>query len=297
LFGNLLAANSLDLPFTKFKFQPQRRSGFVDFWRDQPFLSFVQLREDPRWNDRNIFLGDPGGDLLGTGWSYKSAQTYRLNSYYEPAVVLRSLPALLGEDGEARLLRGMRRYADAARFRHATTQDFVREFCAGAEANLDWYFAETLGGTATVDWKIEVGQQRAKPLFGFVQHAPGTGFDHVAPPVLEPGGEWQLEILVSREGELCLPVDVRWSFEDGTSETVRWTREEQQRSRWLRYKRSSKVRCISAAIDPERGYFLDRNLSDNQWFEQKDIVAPWRWSERAFSRAAHWLVFQGGLGG
>jgi len=297
VLGDLLAAKTLDLPFTPFKFQFLRSSGFVNYWRDQPSLAFVEAHDDPRWMDRNVFLGEPDGDPALPSWAYKSALTYKINSYYEPAVVLRSVPALLGEDGEARLLRGMRRYADASRFRHASTADFVREFCAGAEADLEWYFAETLGGTATVDWRVDVTQQRAKPLFGFVQSAAGAEFEHVAPKIDEDEAAWDVEVLVSRTGELCLPVDVRFSYEDGSSETVRWTREQQQAARWLKIRRSSPKPCVSAAVDPDRGYFLDRNLRDNQWFAQRDEVAPWRWSERAFSRTAHWLFFQSGLGG
>jgi aminopeptidase N len=246
-------------------------------------------------------LRDPGGDPLRLSWTYKNAETYGIGSYTKPAVVLRSIPAVLGADGDARFLRGMRRYADAARFRHATTADFVREFNAGAGEDLTWYFDELFFGTGTVDWKIEVSQQPVVELMGFVQEKAPEPFRFVDPKARAEGDEKErekkLDVLVTRQGDLCLPVDVRWTFDDGTSETVRWTREEQQKSAWMRYTRTTTKKCVSAAVDPDRGYFLDLNMRDNQWHEAKDVVAPWRWAERAFARAAQWLHFQGGLGG
>ncbi len=300
LLGNLLCGKAFEIPFTEFSFRPVRASGFVDFWRDQPALTFVDSKSDLRWTDRGVYLGDPSSDPLGPSWSYKSGETYRIGSYYKPAVVLRSIPALLGTDGDARFLRGMRRYSDAFRFRHATSVDFEREFAAGAEADLDWYFEELFHGTGTVDWKIEVAERRVHKRMGFVQAESGAAFEFQATPKAEKSAEdppFELEVLVSRSGELCLPVDVRWTYDDGTSETVRWTRAEQQVSRWKRFTRSSTKTCVSAAVDPDRGYFLDLNMRDNQWFKAVDVVAPWRWTERAFSRAAQWLHFQGGLGG
>ncbi|HTF89349.1 MAG TPA: M1 family metallopeptidase [Planctomycetota bacterium] len=298
--GDMIAGRALDVPFTGFKFQPLRASGFVDYWRDQPSLAFVSSYADQRWADRSDYLRDPAGDPLSASWRYKNGETYKIGAYVKPAVVLRSLPAVLGPDGDARLLRGMRRYADALRFRHASTVDFVREFNAGAGEDVSWYFDETFGGTGTVDWKIEVSEQRVADPMGFAQDDVGGPFEfqdrlEKREPQSEP--ENRLDILVSRTGELCLPVDVRWTFEDKTSETVRWTRDEQQKSRWKRFTRISTKKCVSAAIDPDHGYFLDLNMRDNQWFKAKDIVAPWRWTERAFSRASHWLFFQGGLGG
>jgi hypothetical protein len=296
LFGELLAGRGVGLPFTEFRFRPLRASGFVEYWRDQPALAIVRAHTDPRWHDRNVYVGEPPIEALGAGFEYRSRESYRVNSYYKPAVVLRSLPAVLGEDGDARFVRGMRRYADAMRFRHATTADFEREFAAGADADLGWYFDATFRGTGTVDFRIEVAERSAPQPMGFFQAAPGEPFEHRA-PAADEAREHELDVTVSRVGALSLPVDVRWEFEDGTSETVRWTREEQAASPWKRFTRRGAKRCVSAAVDPDRGCFLDQDLSNNQWFRAKDEVAPWRWTERAFSRALHALHFQGGMGG
>ncbi len=295
-FANLISGRALDLPWTDFRLRPLRSSGFVDFWRDMPFLTFVESAVDQRWADRIAYLRAPATDPLGVSWSYQSRETYRVGSYMKPAVALRSVPGVLGENGDERLLRGLRRYADAMRFRHARSADFEREFSAGADADLGWYFDDLFRGTGTIDWSIEVSEREFPQPMGFFQPESAAPFAHRAKTQADDVQQ-ELEVLVRRAGELCLPVDVRWTFDDGSSETVRWTREEQQLSRWKRFKRVGAKKCVSAAIDPERAYYLDRNLSDNQWFLKKDVVAPWRWAERAFSRASQWLHFQGGLGG
>jgi hypothetical protein len=38
-------------------------------------------------------------------------------------------------------------------------------------------------------------------------------------------------------------------------------------------------------------------MSNNAWYDERDAVAPWRWAERAFTRFAHVLHWQAGLGG
>ncbi|MEO6708492.1 MAG: M1 family metallopeptidase, partial [Planctomycetota bacterium] len=70
VLGDLIAARGLDVPFTGFRFQPLRASGFVDYWRDQPSLAFVSSYADQRWSDRSDYLRDPAGDPLSPSWKY-----------------------------------------------------------------------------------------------------------------------------------------------------------------------------------------------------------------------------------
>ena len=50
-------------------------------------------------------------------------------------------------------------------------------------------------------------------------------------------------------------------------------------------------------VDPERVYFIDANMADNQWYDRSDRVAPARWGERAWSQYAHLLHWYSTLGG
>ena len=50
-------------------------------------------------------------------------------------------------------------------------------------------------------------------------------------------------------------------------------------------------------IDPERLWFLDMNMMDNQWFAENDTLASKRWGERASSRAVSLLQWFMAVGG
>ena len=38
-------------------------------------------------------------------------------------------------------------------------------------------------------------------------------------------------------------------------------------------------------------------MSNNAWYEAKDRLAPWRWSERILSQCQRYLHWIGGIGG
>lgn len=125
--------------------------------------------------------------------------------------------------------------------------------------------------------------------------------DGEAPKVVATGDEvtepYQVEVLLRRRGDLALPVPVRVTFADGTVKDVVWTREEQLAQRWKRLAFESPSKVVSAQIDPDRGYYLDTDMSDNQWFADSDARVPMRWTERVFSQLSRQFQWQKGLGG
>jgi hypothetical protein len=294
---------------------PKDGAGFVDWWRDQPLLAFAQQTSDPRWADRSGYLTSPDRDPIDTwGFHYVDRNSYSQNSYRRPAIALRSLPAALtaeGHDGDAAFLRGMRHYAESWRYRHPYPDDFFRTFNAGAGVDASWYFEQAFRGTGTVDWLVNVEQKRVRAPRGFFQETPGGEFVEIVAPEDQKRADedeaddddpkderaWRSEVTLERKGELLLPVPVRLAFSDGTSESFVWTRAEQAERRWLKLVRSGPAKLASVVIDPERGYYFDTDMSNTAWYDERDAVAPWRWAERAFTRFAHVLHWQAGLGG
>ena len=108
---------------------------------------------------------------------------------------------------------------------------------------------------------------------------------------------WQIEVELRRKGELALLLPFRLTFADGSVQDLVWTREEQQAATWKRLEFESESKLVSAVIDPERRYFLDRDMSNDRWFDETDRVAPWRWAERVFSQYQRYLFWISGLGG
>jgi hypothetical protein len=283
------------LPTLELKLLPD--SGFVDLWRTQPSLTFVPEWTDPRWHDRVRYLADPDTDPIETNaWQYADSDSYRTNSYPRPAVALRSLPAVIGHGP---FLRGMRHFASEWRYEHPYPADFYETFQAGAEVDVDWYFQEVFRGTGTVDWSVRVSQERRAPAKGFFQSESGEFFEQreSKPDADEKEGPWVLDVEVRREGELRLPVDIRLTFEDGSVEDLSWSRDDQASVTWMRIERVGDVKLVSAVVDPERRYYLDTDLSNNQWYDETGSLAQWRWGERVlaqYQRYFHWIA---GLGG
>ncbi len=277
--------------------KPRERSlGFLALYRDQPCLSFVQEWTDPRWADRARYLGDPNSDPIETwGWEYVDRESYVINSYPRTAVALRTLAAVVGDQA---FLRGMRHYSEDWRYAHPYPEDFYRSFQQGSGTEVDWYFREVFQGTGTVDWQVEVDQERRPDPVGFFQAEGGQFLERA----VEEGAEeeerpWKVEVLLRKEGELALPMPLTMTFEDGTTRDLLWSREEQQHKNWRRVEFESDQKLVSVVLDPERGTYIDSDMSNNQWFDATDAVAPWRWGERTlaqFQRYFHWIS---GLGG
>ncbi|MAB79389.1 MAG: hypothetical protein CMJ89_08545 [Planctomycetes bacterium] len=312
--ADALALRDVRIPLPYFydpRWKPIRASGFLDWWRDQPSFTFVREFTDPRWADRSGYLSDPSSDPIDTnGWEYVDRMSYRTNSYRRPAVALRSLSAVIGD---APFMRGMRHFSREWRYDHPYPQDFYSSFQAGAEVEIDWYFEELFRSRGTVDWSVSVDQRERPDAEGFFQSEGGAFLERPTSETNDNGHErtiWLTEITFRNEGELCLPVPIRLTFqappsgdaEEGAEpekivEELIWTREEQQRERWMKLEFKRREKLISVEIDPERGYYIDEDMSNNSWFDEADTVAPWRWGERVLSQYQRYFHWVGGIGG
>ncbi len=302
--------------------RPLRVSPWISYWRDQPLLTLGESLSDPRWGDRNGYLAAPDVDPVRTmGWEYRDRSSYRTNSYPRPAVVLRSLQAIVGDDA---FIAGMHHYAGQWRYRHPYPDDFYQAFNEGAGVDVNWYFRDLFESTSTVDWGVDVSQARPPKLRGMVlgpngyedvsetmtehvvaspeEAAPTEGGEPVqaagSTPTQGSSGEWTYDVIISRKGTLRLPVPIDVLFSDGHVETYEWTREAQEGSTWWRLPiEPGPAKVTRVLIDPQRRYYLDTNMSDNQWYPKKDLIAPLRWSERAFTQYVHLLHWFSSLGG
>jgi len=299
--ADALAARRLRLPLP-FLPDPELRflagSGPLDLWRDQPLFTFTAEWTDARRADRVGYLASPDTDPLETpGWLHADRASYATNSYSRTAVALRTLQGMI-TDGP--FLRGMRHYAREFRYGHPYPADFYRSFQAGAELELQWYFDELFRGNGTVDWSVEVEQARKSEPRGFFQAEGGEFLERTAGTPGEdeaPEQPWRARILLRRSGTLALPLPVKLSFDNGSTRAEVWTREEQLACDWKRFEHEGDRKLVAVVLDPLRAYYIDRDLSNDAWFAEKDELAPWRWGERALAQYQHWLVFLQGLGG
>lgn len=274
-------------------FAPLNPSPLLDLWRDQPWLTFGEDQTDPRWGDRSSYLGNPDSDPIHTAaFDYKNRSSYGVNSYPRPAVILRTLRGVVGE---TEFLRGMRRYSEEWRYRHPYPEDFYESFSAGAGIDEDWIFQDLFESTGVVDWSLEVEQfKEPKPKGLFLEEgefkSPEEDKDAKRP--------WHYNVTVTRHGTLRLDLDVEVAFENGETRKFTWTREEQEGSAWWRLPLDpGEEKIARVLVDPERKYFIDTNMGDNQWYSSPDRVAPLRWAERSWSQYTHLLHWYSTLGG
>ena len=271
--------------------------GLLDLWREQPSLTYARQWADPRWADRSSYLRDPDTDPIDTvSYRYADRTSYRTNSYSRPSTALRSLAGVIG-DGP--LFAGMRHFATEWRYRHPYPADFYASFQEGAGVDVQWYFDEVFRGTGTVDWSVEVEQSRRSPPVGAFQSEGGAflEIETEAESGTEEQEPWVARIELRKHGTLALPLSLRLRFEDGSEENATWTREEQLASNWKKIERVGLKKLVSVVLDPDRRIFLDANMSDNQWFDAEDALAPWRWGERCVALYQRYFFWLAGLGG
>lgn len=277
------------------EWKPLERSGFVDFWRELPLVSYGRWRDDPRALDRNGYLVDPDSDIVDThGWRHVDGTSYRANSYRRTATMLRTLCGVVGRE---RFLNGMRLYSERWRYRHPYPDDFFEAFQEGASVDVRWFFDQAFRSNATVDWRVDVTQKALPGRVGYFPQADGSYQRSSTEPATNL---YQPDVVVRRDGSFILPLEIELTWEDGNSERLTWDRPEQARQAWWRPLAGREPRATklkSVVIDPSQRYWLDTNLTNNAWYAATDRSTAWRWSERVWAQFAHSLHWLGGLGG
>jgi len=301
----LLTGQRIPIPWTDYRLRPLATGGLINLWRDHPYLTLAPQISDQRWADRSGMLEDhPQREpVMTAAWRFADRRSYRKNSYERPAVILRSLPGVVGHD---RFLKGMRHYSEKWRYGHPAPEDFFEAFIEGSGEDVSWYFEELLRGTGTVDWAVTVEQRPARPASGLFQEtAAGEFAPRAAEEARPPSGEaepeleepWAIEVAITRTGDLRLPLEIEIQYEDDAREQLTWSRQDQLENRWLKIARTDPRRVVAVRLDPSRDYYIDPDMSNNQWFEEVDRVAPLRWSERVFSQIVQYLHWYSAIGG
>jgi len=300
--------------------KPMRPSGFLDFWRDQPWLTFQRAFDDPRWSDRGSFLRQPAGDPVDKhAWVYRDGATYRSNSYPRTAVLLRTLKGLVGNEA---FLRGMRHYAKTWRNRHPYPDDFFAAFQQGAGVDCQWFLEDAFRSVKQTDWGVTVSQSRAAKPAGWFQEGNGPfkefangdeategdvvhageaeeqeGDDAAEDEEEEEKPPWEVSILLTQKEEFCIPLSWLITYADGSTQAQEWTRAQQLEQNWYRMSFESDKKVASVVLDPDSNYWIDTDMSDNQWHAKKDEVTALRWSERVLSQWEHTLLWYMSVGG
>jgi hypothetical protein len=212
-------------------------------------------------------------------WTYRDGDSYGLNSYGKPALVLQTLEGLLGEETMLQLLRT---YARRQRFTHPTTEDFLATVDEVTGGGWRGYFNETFFSGDLCDYAVEVKSEPVRQPAGYFPDESGRLAYREAPANPRPQDEsgakrFETRVTILRHGEVRLPVELRVEFEDGRVLRERWN----GRDRWYRF-RYEGAKVVRAVVDPGRKIAIDVQPSNNEWIadERPARRAAAKWAAR-----------------
>ncbi len=221
-------------------------------------------------------LGDGrySDSIVQPAWSFRSGRSYGLNSYARPAVTLRHLENLMGEDAFA---RAMRRFFETWRFRHPSTEDFEEIMLDEADTDIGWFLEQAFHTDRGLDYRIRTARSRRqkepegwfwdddgqKTLLGVADRhdaeADGDANEDEGDDFDDEEKLYRTEVVVERRGEFIHPVTVEFVFEN--DETIRY--EWDGRSRWKKYVEVRPAKLVSAEVDPDHLLTLDVDPLNN----------------------------------
>lgn len=170
-------------------------------WMDEGFTTYIstkalnELSDSPKENPYEnaykgyIYLANSGKEKPQTTHAdrYATNRSYGLAAYSKGAVFLAQLEYVVGEENVAKILK---RYFDEWKFKHPTPNDFIRVAEKVSGAQLGWYLRDFTETTNTIDYAVNnIAENDGKTV-----------------------------ISMERKGLMPMPLDVKVTYTDGSSE-------------------------------------------------------------------------------
>ena len=254
---------------------------FEEAWLDEGINSYSEVKAMEKYYGEGRSMIDLGGmwigDLtfqrlrvIGSGrfdpvlkdsWSYVSGGSYATNVYAKAALMMLTLERWLGEDVMVRI---MKTYYERWKFRHPTSEDFVRVAEEVSGRDLGWFFDQTLRSPDKLDYAVSELSSREvnEPLGLFNEKGAGPVADGKAGKGAKAAAKpkaYRNVVVVARYGEWVFPQEVLVTFADGRKVRESWD----GKDRWKRFVYEGPVKVVSAEIDPDRKLVLDVNYLNN----------------------------------
>jgi hypothetical protein len=158
----------------------------------------------------------------------------------------------------------MKTYYERWKFRHPTSEDFVRVAEEVSGRDLGWFFDQTLRSPVKLDYAVSELSSREvnEPLGLFNEKGAGPVADGKAGKGAKTAAKpkaYRNVVIVARYGEWVFPQEVLVTFADGRKVRESWD----GKDRWKRFVYEGPVKVVSAEIDPDRKLVLDVNYLNN----------------------------------
>ena len=206
------------------------------------------------------------------GWEYK-AGGYGNLTYAKTAVFMATLERLLGRPVMDEI---MRTYFERWRFRHPSSRDFiavVNEITKKRLGNkygndMNWYFDQVLYGTEICDYELTSIRNRR------VSKPEGILDEQTKPDTSVTPRPYEARVVVSRLGEVKMPVDVLIHFESGKEVREQWDGQ----ARWKEFKYTGEDKIQWAKVDPDEVLQIDMNFLNNSKALEVQSAPVWKYT-------------------
>jgi hypothetical protein len=222
----------------------------ADSWVGIPWV-FNDVDEQGLTGD-NTYLRRMGkADVMAQrGWEYNGS--YGLNSYTKPALSLMMLERLLGEE---LMYRVMRTYHFQYRFKHPTSEDFIRTVNTVTGKDYRWFFDNTWYSSNLFDYAVgSITNLRIPPAEGVFTNNGVPDSAHTSVPV-----PYLCTVVVKREGEATAPVEVLIVLSDHSQRLEKWDGQ----GRWKKVEFLSPVPVERVIVDPDHKLVMDVDWTNN----------------------------------
>lgn len=210
--------------------------------------------------------------MVRRAWEYYDGNSYGVNSYSKPGIVLTTLQNYLGRETMQKILRT---YVERWRFKHPRTQDFIDVANEVSEQDLSWFFEQAFFSNAVLDYSVDrvyskkIAQSRGYDFdlsAGGNVEADTISNETASQPAAKDSEQveaaptmYESGVYLRRLGDFVFPVELEVVFDNGERIRERWD----GKSLWKKFRYVKPAKLVSAEIDPERKVVLDVNYTNN----------------------------------
>lgn len=223
---------------------------------DRSLIDLGPLRlGDLTYQRAGVIGGGRFDPILRRSWDYVGGGSYSLNVYNKAALMMLSLERFLGQETMDRVMKA---YFEEWKFRHPTSEDFIRTAETASGRDLDWFFDQVLRSPDKLDYAVSsVSSEPVAPAEGMFK---GKLVKAEAGKKAAPStAVYRSEVVLARRGEWIFPQDVLIVFANGRKVRETWD----GRDRWKRFVYTGPDKLDYVRIDPDGIWLLDVNWTNN----------------------------------
>ncbi len=229
-------------------------------------------------DENRRYFAHAADDPLGLpSWKYIDRDEYGALVYSKTALALATIERIVGTPA---MDKALRLYSERWRFRHPKTSDFIACLSEVTGRDTSWLFDRTFFSSGSVDYAVVQATSEPARFPRGLFDRDGKLVPAAQAGLPRPRG-YDTKVVVRREGDVALPVDVLLRFEGGRTYRSHWDGE----ARWKSFRVASGPRLVDAVVDPEEKILLDADRTNNGRRPDPDPRAASRWT----ARAVFWL--------